>query len=440
MKQQYYKIAQQVFSIGYEPALAEQLVPMLKPYEPFEIEASETTFNLHILVDDTALPASFASEYTQDEEGQVIKSGHLGDGSKVFGYEFGAELAVMQCSSDYRQAELRMDTNLCKAAIDTSLMLLFALTTANQGILLFHSSTVVWKGKAYMFLGKSGTGKSTHSCLWLKHIAGTHLLNDDNPVVRIDADGKPIVCGSPWSGKTPCYRNEEYPLGAIVQLQQAPKNQIFKSSVLEAYAALTASISSKRWEKDLANGIHASVEAILQQRPIYLLKCLPDQNAAQLCWRTIAKYSFVDDVKSIIDEGRPVVLPVNGNSMLPFIYGGEKVELHPLPTKLHKGDIVLAKVKEGYPVIHRIVWIEGEEITLEGDGNLGFQEHCQLKDVIAQATFVILDSDPKKGLSCRTLTTDLDLSRWLTWWKLPLLVRRVLLKLCKMRHHIKNVE
>ena len=112
MKQQYYKIAQQVFSIGYEPALAEQLVPMLKPYEPFEIEASETTFNLHILVGDTALPSSFASEYTQDEEGQVIKSGHLGDGSKVFGYEFGAELAVMQCSSDYRQAELRMDTNL----------------------------------------------------------------------------------------------------------------------------------------------------------------------------------------------------------------------------------------------------------------------------------------------------------------------------------------
>lgn len=49
MKQQYYKIAQQVFSIGYEPALAEQLVPMLKPYEPFEIEASETTFNLHII-------------------------------------------------------------------------------------------------------------------------------------------------------------------------------------------------------------------------------------------------------------------------------------------------------------------------------------------------------------------------------------------------------
>ena len=69
MKQQYYKVAQQVFSIGYEPALAEQLGSMLKPYEPFKIEASETTFNLHILVGDTALPSSFASEYTQDEEG-----------------------------------------------------------------------------------------------------------------------------------------------------------------------------------------------------------------------------------------------------------------------------------------------------------------------------------------------------------------------------------
>lgn len=440
MTQRYYKVAQEVFAVEYQADLESKLMPLMQPYEPFEIEATDTQFILRLLTGEVKKPSSFTLEYKQNDEGQVIASGHLENGDKVFGYEFENERAIMQCSSDYRQAELCMDESLCKAAIDTSLMLLFALTTANKNTLLFHSSTVVWKGKAYMFLGKSGTGKSTHSSLWLKHIPGTHLLNDDNPVVRIDDKGTPIVCGSPWSGKTPCYRNEEYPLGAIVQLEQAPKNQIAKSSVLEAYAAITSSISSKRWEKELANGINASIDALLKSRPVYHLKCLPDEEAAQTCWQAIARYSFIDDVKSIIDEDRTVILPVQGNSMLPFIRGGEKVELHPIHKELEIADIVLAKVKEGYPVIHRVVRIEGDNITLEGDGNLGFQEHCLRKDVIAQAVYVILDNDPNKEVACRTLTTPLDLQHWLTWWRLRPIIRRVLLKLYKIRHGIKNIK
>ena len=420
MIQRYYKVAQQLFAVEYQPDIESQLIPLLKPYEPFETEATDALFTLQIQTGEVKVPSSFTLEYKQNDEGQIIASGHLEDGDKIFGYEFGNERAIMQCSNDYRQAELRMSESLCKAAIDTSLMLLYALTTANKSALLFHSSTVVWKGKAYMFLGKSGTGKSTHSGLWLKHIPGTHLLNDDNPVVRIDASGTPIVCGSPWSGKTPCYRNEEYPLGAIVQLEQAPKNQIAKSSVLEAYAAITSSISSKRWEKELANGINASIDALLKSRPVYHLKCLPDEDAAKTCWQAIARYSFIDDVKSIIDEGRTVILPVKGNSMLPFIRGGEKVELHPIHTELKIGNIVLAKVKEGYPVIHRIVKIEGDEITLEGDGNLGFQEHCNRKSVIAQ---VVRD----------------DLRQWHLWMSLRP-IRRVLLKLYKITHGIKNIK
>lgn len=417
MTQRYYKVAQQVFSIGFAASLEDSFAELLKPYEPFEVGATEALFSLHIKTEGIKEPGSFTLEYRQNDEGQVINSGHQDDGSKVFGYEFGKERALMLCSADYRKAELQMGEKPCKAAIDTSLMLLFALTTACKNTLLFHSSTVVWQGRAYMFLGVSGTGKSTHSGLWLKHIKDTHLLNDDNPVVRIDADGKPIVCGSPWSGKTPCYRNEEYPLGAIVSLEQAPKNQIQKSSVLEAYAIISSSISSKRWEKDLANGINTSIEALLKKRPVYHLKCLPDEGAALLCWSTIAKYSYIDEVKSIIDENRPVILPAKGNSMLPFIHSGDNVELRPIHAELEIGDIVLAKTQEGHPVIHRIVKIDGDRITLEGDGNLGFQEHCLRKDVIAQ---VIRD----------------DKRQWHLWMSLRP-IRRILLKLYKMMHGIK---
>ncbi len=56
--------------------------------------------------------------------------------------------------------------------------------------------------EAVMFLGESGTGKSTHSRMWLENIEGSTLLNDDAPAVRISADGT-TAYGTPWSGKTP---------------------------------------------------------------------------------------------------------------------------------------------------------------------------------------------------------------------------------------------
>lgn len=103
---------------------------------------------------------------------------------------------------------------------------LFALSTADKGTVLFHAAVVSHEGRGYMFLGPSGTGKSTHASLWLKYIDGTELVNDDNPVVRITDDGQATVFGSPWSGKTPCYRHVSYPLGGIVMLSQAPYNKI----------------------------------------------------------------------------------------------------------------------------------------------------------------------------------------------------------------------
>lgn len=102
-------------------------------------------------------------------------------------------------------------------------LLIFALSVAavGKGILLIHASTIRYRGKAVMFLGESGTGKSTHSRMWLENIEGSTLLNDDAPAVRISADST-TAYGTPWSGKTPCYRAEHYPLAALVRIRRAP--------------------------------------------------------------------------------------------------------------------------------------------------------------------------------------------------------------------------
>ncbi|RGN29570.1 hypothetical protein, partial [Bacteroides oleiciplenus] len=113
----------------------------------------------------------------------------------------------------------------------------YGVATAPLETVAIHTSTIVCKGKAILFLGESGTGKSTHTRLWREHIEGAVLLNDDSPIIRI-IDGKPWVYGSPWSGKTPCYKNESYPLAACVRLSQAPYNQIKRLSIAQGYAAL----------------------------------------------------------------------------------------------------------------------------------------------------------------------------------------------------------
>lgn len=174
-------------------------------------------------------------------------------------------------------------------SVNSTMMLMFAFSTAHRDTLLMHASVTLNGGKGYLFLGKSGTGKSTHSQLWINNIEGCELLNDDNPALRVEADGTVRVYGTPWSGKTPCYRNFDAPVGAIVDLHQAKKNVIRRLSLAEAYAAIYVSFSGMRFMKDMADGLHHTNEKIVTKVPCYSLDCLPDADAALLCHKTVTQ-------------------------------------------------------------------------------------------------------------------------------------------------------
>lgn len=136
------------------------------------------------------------------------------------------------------------------------------------------------------FSGKERNRKSTHSRLWLQHIPGSELLNDDNPVIRI-CHGTPVIFGSPWSGKTPCYKNKEVPLKAIVRLSQAPVNHITRLTGSKAYASLLPSCSSVKWDSSITDCIHHTLEQVVTHCKFYHLQCRPDQEAAVLCAQTL---------------------------------------------------------------------------------------------------------------------------------------------------------
>lgn len=284
MKELYYKVAEHAFVL--KTGEHDSMLGDLRQYEPFLTDPTEEiTYSVEIVDELTA--SDIQEEMRQEEEGQTIVAGHLNGGEAYFEFWLGKKLcSTMVVDKDCREAKVCVKENW-KFGVNNAMMVMYALATANSQTALFHSSVVSYQGKAYMFLGHSGTGKSTHSSLWLKHIEGTELVNDDNPVVRI-IDGVARVYGSPWSGKTPCYRNVVYPVGAIVKLDQAPYNEIKRLKGVRAYAAVVPSISGKRWDKQLAEGLHETENLLAQIVPVWHLDCLPDEAAARLCCNTCA--------------------------------------------------------------------------------------------------------------------------------------------------------
>lgn len=276
----YYRVAKHVFGVQ----TSTEDFALMQNYEPFLCNRSEEDSLTFALTVEDGESVSYTEELRQEEEGQEIFCGKTADGRSVFEFRWQYETAGwLVCSDNYQKGELIMTGKWRKLAIDNALMVLYALATAPYKTVLFHAAVVSHQEKAYMFLGKSGTGKSTHARLWLKHIEGTALVNDDNPVVRINEDHSATVYGSPWSGKTPCYRNVSYPLGGIVLLSQAPYNKIRRMRGIEAYAALVPSISGKRWDKSVADGLHETENTLAMATPVYHLECLPDEEAARVC-------------------------------------------------------------------------------------------------------------------------------------------------------------
>ena len=196
----------------------------------------------------------------------------------------------MAASADFSECEVwllpaRVPTQQ-RFGLNNALMIAFAFAAATHNTLLVHASVIRKDGYGYLFTAPSGTGKSTHTHLWYKYLGGCDLMNDDNPVVRV-IDGEAIVFGSPWSGKTPCYRNIEAPIGAITHLAQAPVNAIHRLPVVEAFAVLLPAVSSMKWDRRVYNGICETLSHLLALTPVWHLDCLPDAEAAHVCYEAI---------------------------------------------------------------------------------------------------------------------------------------------------------
>ena len=299
MNKKFFKVADHVFCVE----ACDELLSQMSNYAPFEVDFCDACCEnlvFSLAVQEASAPA-FTEDTRQEDEGQSIVCGRTAEGLPVFDFWLlDKSTGVLVCEKDFKHAVLFLGekcdgaaiTGMRQFALNNAIMVLYALATAGLDTALFHAACVSYKGFGYLFLGKSGTGKSTHARLWLKYIEGTELFNDDNPVVRLfEKDGRKfaVAYGSPWSGKTPCYKNAEFELGGFVLLSQAPFNKISPLKGVSAYAAILPSISGMRWDREIADGLHQTQNGLASNVPIWYLECLPDEEAAKLCCQTIAR-------------------------------------------------------------------------------------------------------------------------------------------------------
>lgn len=99
---------------------------------------------------------------------------------------------------------------------------------------------------------------------------------------------------------------------------------------------------------------------------------------------TLPNTALLTEVVRMVQEGHSVTIPLKGYSMRPFLEHGRDKALLVAPKELRVGDVVLAEVAPGTYVFHRLVALDGENITLRGDGNIE-TEHCLRGDVKAVA-------------------------------------------------------
>ena len=156
-----------------------------------------------------------------------------------------------------------------------------------DGILL-HSSCIVVDGVAYAFSADSGTGKSTHTQLWLKRFGDrAYMLNDDKPAIRLIGDTV-YACGTPWSGKFDYSTPAVVPLAGICFLERSENNWIKRAETSKALYNIFSQTIRRLGEENM-NKLLDNLTEIFNNVPIYQLGCNISDEAVECSYNAMKK-------------------------------------------------------------------------------------------------------------------------------------------------------
>jgi hypothetical protein len=158
--------------------------------------------------------------------------------------------------------------------------------------MLLHAAILAYDGAGYAFLGRSGTGKSTHTGLWLKHLEGAKIVNGDKPILEYTKDGF-VAYGTPWMGKEGLGENTSIVLKGLCFLEQAKENSVTRLSPAEAASRIFGQILFPEDEENVTKTLELT-DILVTETPCYLLKCTISEEAVQKSYEALTgkPYAF----------------------------------------------------------------------------------------------------------------------------------------------------
>lgn len=204
----------------------------------------------------------------------------------------GTQCAALTISLDYNELEKSL-SQYPLLDIETLEYMrvgsMFYTALIDNGGFLLHASAVVVDGVAFCFSAPSGTGKSTHTSLWLKEFAdkGAFIINDDKPAIKL-VNGVPMVYGTPFSGKYNINVNTSVPLKALCFIERAETNSISKITPLKA-ATLILDQTIRPSEEELMDKLLENLESVVTKIPAYVLRCNISPEAAIIAYREMSE-------------------------------------------------------------------------------------------------------------------------------------------------------
>ena len=266
---------------------AAERLPNLAPFVVEEQHAKERNIICTIETGKQIAPESGTPALTSTAEGKSTNVWLTPEHCKIALIPDNGTPCLMQATRDWREVET--DWQPCAqesyAVLNDLIMIAFVYSSALHGTATIHASCVSVGNEACAFIGPSGVGKSTHATLWLQHIEGAQLLNDDQPAIRPGNDGRVHIYGTPWSGKTPCYRNEKATLKSIFFMEQARSNSLAQLGSIEAFQQLMKATSLIGRDTITFKEISATQAKAASLIPAYTLKNTPGPEALALSHR-----------------------------------------------------------------------------------------------------------------------------------------------------------
>ncbi len=183
---------------------------------------------------------------------------------KICGYKFSKE--ICECTCIHRE--------IVKGLV-------------KYGIILMHSAVVEVDGQAYVFMAKSGVGKSTHIKLWMECFGDrARIVNGDKPMFLFDKE-KLMVYGSPWRGKERFGENISMPVKAICLLERGSINEIKRADSGLITERIFHQVLLPKSQPEL-NKFLSIINQIIGRVPFYSLKCDISKEAALLAYEKMS--------------------------------------------------------------------------------------------------------------------------------------------------------